>query len=192
MLFCLMAIVLNVSAQEESSDKPIKFASWTISDPFQAEAGFAGSYWKPTFNIAIDKEGCYCVVNLYNSRGYYKIDSETPPHLYLKNSKGDVIDLEMDGDEPIHNLYLKGYHVANVWMPGRYVTRLIYYIPDINNFLSNYFVKYRVWFGEGFKDVELSKSYSKKFNQRIKDAYEQSFIKYNKKQQSLNNPLAGF
>ena len=46
-------------SQEEANDsiqKSSKFASWTISDAFQAEAGFAGSYWKPTFNIALDKE----------------------------------------------------------------------------------------------------------------------------------------
>ena len=178
-LFLLMATVVCF-AQEEANDsinKPSKFASWTISDAFQAEAGFAGSYWKPTFNIALDKEGYYCVVNLYNQSGYYSIDRETLPHLYLKTEDGRIVDLEMDGDEPVHKFYLKGYYAARVWMPGRYVTRFIYFIPDIDEFLSNYYVKYRVWLGEGFKDVEMSKSYSKKFNNRLKDA---------------NNPLEGF
>ena len=135
-------------AQEEQNDsiqKPIKFASWTISDAFQAEAGFAGSYWKPTFNIAFDKEGYYCVVNLYNQSGYYSVDTETLPHLYLKTENGEIVDLEMDGDEPIHKFYLSGYYVARVWMPGRYVTRFIYYIPDIDEFLSKYYIKYRVF-----------------------------------------------
>ena len=107
----LSLIVLMMScavsfAQEEQNDsiqKPSKFASWTISDAFQAEAGFAGSYWKPTFNIALDKEGYYCVVNLYNQSGYYSVDKETLPHLYLKTENGEVVDLEMDGDEPIHD-----------------------------------------------------------------------------------------
>ena len=140
-LFLLMATVVCF-AQEEANDsinKPSKFASWTISDAFQAEAGFAGSYWKPTFNIALDKEGYYCVVNLYNQSGYYSIDRETLPHLYLKTEDGRIVDLEMDGDEPVHKFYLKGYYAARVWMPGRYVTRFIYFIPDIDEFLSNYF-----------------------------------------------------
>ena len=182
-------------AQEEQNDsiqKPSKFASWTISDAFQAEAGFAGSYWKPTFNIALDKEGYYCVVNLYNQSGYYSVDKETLPHLYLKTENGEVVDLEMDGDEPVHKFYLKGYYAARVWMPGRYVTRFIYYIPDIDEFLSKYYVKYRVWLGEGFKDVEMSKSYSKKFNNRLKDATNSVTSEYETKKHSLNNPLEGF
>ena len=76
LLFLMVSIVCF--AQEEANDtinKPSKFASWTISDAFQAEAGFAGSYWKPTFNIALDKEGYYCVVNLYNRSGYYSVDN---------------------------------------------------------------------------------------------------------------------
>ena len=181
--------------QEELNDsisQPSKFASWTISEAFQAEAGFAGSYWKPTFNIALDKEGYYCVVNLYNQSGYYSVDSETLPHLYLKNDKGEITDLEMDGDEPIHRFYLKGYYSMHIWMPGRYVTRFIYYIPDIIEFLENNFVKYRVWLGEGFKDVEMSKSYAKKFNQRLKNAYSEVSNKYKTKQKSLENPLEGF
>ena len=176
----LSLIVLMMScavsfAQEEQNDsiqKPSKFASWTISDAFQAEAGFAGSYWKPTFNIALDKE--------------------TLPHLYLKTENGEVVDLEMDGDEPVHKFYLKGYYAARVWMPGRYVTRFIYYIPDIDEFLSKYYVKYRVWLGEGFKDVEMSKSYSKKFNNRLKDATNSVTSEYETKKHSLNNPLEGF
>ena len=58
-LIFLMACI-TCFAQEEANDtiqKPSKFASWTISDAFQAEAGFVGSYWKPTFNIALDNEG---------------------------------------------------------------------------------------------------------------------------------------
>ena len=196
----LSLIILMMScavsfAQEEQNDsiqKPSKFASWTISDAFQAEAGFAGSYWKPTFNIALDKEGYYCVVNLYNQSGYYSVDKETLPHLYLKTENGEIVDLEMDGDEPVHKFYLKGYYVARVWMPGRYVTRFIYYIPDINEFLSKYYVKYRVWLGEGFKDVEMSKSYSKKFNNRLKDATNSVTSEYETKKHSLNNPLEGF
>ena len=196
----LSLIVLMMScavsfAQEEQNDsiqKPSKFASWTISDAFQAEAGFAGSYWKPTFNIALDKEGFYCVVNLYNQIGYYSVDKETLPHLYLKTENGEVVDLEMDGDEPVHKFYLKGYYAARVWMPGRYVTRFIYYIPDIDEFLSKYYVKYRVWLGEGFKDVEMSKSYSKKFNNRLKDATNSVKSEYETKKHSLNNPLEGF
>lgn len=193
-LFLLMATVVCF-AQEEANDsinKPSKFASWTISDAFQAEAGFAGSYWKPTFNIALDKEGYYCVVNLYNQSGYYSIDRETLPHLYLKTEDGRIVDLEMDGDEPVHKFYLKGYYATRVWMPGRYVTRFIYFIPDIDEFLSNYYVKYRVWLGEGFKDVEMSKSYSKKFNNRLKDAANQATSEYETKKHSLNNPLEGF
>ena len=98
----------------------------------------------------------------------------------------------MDGDEPVHKFYLKGYYSMNVWMPGRYVTRFIYYIPDIGKFLSNYYVKYRVWLGEGFKDVELSKSYAKKYNNRLKNAADEVTSKYETKKQSLNNPLEGF
>lgn len=194
LLFFAMVSVIGF-AQEEDNDsipKPSKFASWTISDAFQAEAGFAGSYWKPTFNIALDKEGYYCVVNLYNGSGYYSIDNSTLPHLYLKTENGEVEDLEMDGDEPLHKFYLKGYSVGRVWMPGRYVTSLIYYIPDIDKFLSNYYVKYRVWLGEGFKDVEMSKSYAKKFNNRLKSATDEVTSKYETKQHSLDNPLEGF
>jgi len=195
-LFIISMVMISfvAIAQEEndSTTTPKKFASWTISDAFQAEAGFAGSYWKPTFNIAKDKEGYYCVVNLYNGSGYYSIESETLPHLYLKNDKNEIVDLEMDGDEPVHKFYLKGYSAYGTWMPGRYVTRLIYYIPDVDKFLANYYIKYRVWLGEGFKDVELSKSYSKKFNKRLKDAYDQATTKFKTKEQSLNNPLEGF
>lgn len=194
-ILIILLACITCFAQEEANDtiqKPSKFASWTISDAFQAEAGFVGSYWKPTFNIALDKEGYYCVVNLYNQSGYYSVDNQTLPHLYLKTDKGEVVDLEMDGDEPVHKFYLKGYYSMNVWMPGRYVTRFIYYIPDIDKFLSNYYVKYRVWLGEGFKDVELSKSYAKKYNNRLRNAAEEVTSKYETKQQSLNNPLEGF
>ncbi len=193
-ILLLLVTSIVCFAQEEANDsiqKPSKFASWTISDAFQAEEGFVGSYWKPTFNIALYKEGYYCVVNLYKS-GYYSVDNQTLPHLYLKTDKGEVVDLEMDGDEPIHKFYLKGYYSMNVWMPGRYVTRFIYYIPDIDRFLSNYYVKYRVWLGEGFKDVELSKSYAKKYNNRLRNAADEVTSKYETKQQSLNNPLEGF
>ena len=191
-LFIMICVVSYAQEENDSIAKPSKFASWTISECFQAEAGFVGSYWKPTFNIAQDKEGYYCVVNLYNSSGYYSVDADALPHLYLKTEQGEVVDLEMDGDEPIHKFYLKGYYVLNTWMPGRYVTRFIYYIPDIDDFLANYYIKYRVWLGEGFKDVELSKSYAKKFNQRLKNAFNQATSKYERKQQSLDNPLEGF
>lgn len=188
----MISVVAIAQEKNDSVTQPKKFASWTISDAFQAESGFAGSYWKPTFNIAKDKEGYYCVVNLYNSSGYYSVDSETLPHLYLKTDKNVIVDLEMDGDEPVHKFYLKGYYVLKTWMPGRYVTRFIYYIPDIEEFMANYYIKYRVWLGEGFKDVELSKSYGKKFNKRLKNAYEQATAKFKTKQQSLDNPLEGF
>lgn len=190
----IFGVIFMINAQENQKDqiKPKKFASWTISNAFQAEAGFVGSYWKPTFNIALDSDGYYCVVNLYGSSGYYSIDDQTLPHLYLKTDKGEVVDLEMDGDEPVHKFYIEGYYSYNVWMPGRYVTRFIYYIPDIDKFLSNYYVKYRVWLGEGFKDVELSNSYAKKYNNRLRNAAEEVTSKYETKQQSLDNPLAGF
>lgn len=193
-IFAFLITSIFSFAQEptDTIQKPIKFASWSISECFQAEAGFAGSYWKPTFNIALDKEGYYCVVNLYNQSCYYSIDTETLPHLYLKTDKNEIIDLEMDGDEPVHKFYLKGYYAYRTWMPGRYVTRLIYFIPDINKFLSNYYIKYRVWLGEGFKDVELSSGFAKKFNKRLKSAYEEATSIYNTKQHSLNNPLEGF
>ena len=195
LLINFLIVSVALFAQDDSEQEPStvhKFASWTISDAFQAEAGFSGSYWKPTFNIALDKEGYYCVVNLYNSTGYYNISQETLPHLYLKTDKGEIVDLEMDGDEPIHKFSLKGYYVARTWMPRRYVSRLIYFIPDIDKFLTNYYVKYRVWLGEGFKDVELSKSYAKKFNKRLKDAATEVTAKYRTKTQSLNDPLQGF
>ena len=194
-LFTFLMVCVASIAQNEPNDtinKPVKFASWSISDAFQAEAGFVGSYWKPTFNIAFDKEGYYCVVNLYNSEGYYSIDNETLPHLYLKTEKGEIVDLEMDGDEPVYKSYLKGYYSGKVWMPGRYVTRFIYFIPDIDDFLANYYVKYRVWLGEGFKDVELSKSYAKKFNNRVKNAVNEVTKIYENKKHALNNPLEGF
>ena len=97
----------------------------------------------------------------------------------------------MDGDESIHKFYLKGYFLLNVLMPGRYVTRFIYYIPDIDKLLSNYYVKYRVSLGEGFKDVELSKSYAKKYYNRLRNEADEVTSKYETKKQSLNNPLEG-
>lgn len=194
LLLALMLISVCAFGQEknDSITKPKKFASWTISNAFQAESGFAGSYWKPTFNIAIDKDGYYCVVNLYNENGYYSVDSDLLPHLYLKTANDYIVDLELDGEEPIHKFYLAGYYVGRVWFPGRYVTRFIYYIPDIYDFLANDYVKYRVWLGEGFKDVEMSKGYSKKFNRRLREAKEQVTEKYKTKQHTLNNPLEGF
>ncbi len=195
LLIISMVMINIVSYGQEENDsiiKPKKFASWTISNAFQAESGYVGSYWKPTFNIAKDNEAYYCVVNLYTSDTYYSVDSETLPHLYLKTDKNEIVDLEMDGDEPIHKFYLKGYYSYNQWMPGRYVTRFIYYIPNIDEFIANYYVKYRVWLGEGFKDVELGRNYSKKFNKRLKDAYEQATTKFKTKQNSLDNPLEGF
>ena len=77
LLINFLIVSVALFAQDDSEQEPStvhKFASWTISDAFQAEAGFSGSYWKPTFNIALDKEGYYCVVNLYNSTGYYNIN----------------------------------------------------------------------------------------------------------------------
>ena len=193
LLFLVASMVCFAQNEDKKETKdPVKFASWTISDAFQAEAGFGGSYWKPSFNIAVDKEGFYCVVNLYNQSGYYSIQNETLPHLYLKTEDEKVVDLPMDEDEPVHKFYLNGYYVGRTWMPGRYVTRLIYHIPDIDQFLSNYYIKYRVWLGEGLKDVELSKSFAKKFNKRLKDATDQAVAKYKAKEQTLNDPLQGF
>lgn len=136
---------------EENGIKPVKFVGWSLSDAFRAEAGYKGSHWKPTFNIAVDKGGYYCVVNLYTENDYMDIDLETPPHLYLKTDKGEIVDLEIDGDEPFHKFYLKGHYYytympnnPKIWLPGQYVTRLIFCIPDIHQFLSNHYVKYRI------------------------------------------------
>ena len=38
----------------------------------------------------------------------------------------------------------------------------------------------------------MSKSYSKKFNNRLKDAANQATSEYETKKHSLNNPLEGF
>ena len=175
-----------------AQDSPKKHASWSISSAFQAEGGFVGSYWKPTFNIALDKEGYYCVVNLYDDDAYYSINEEELPHLYLKTDSGKVVDLALDSDEPIHKIYLKGYYIGRVWMPERYVTRFIYYIPDINTFLSENYIKYRIWLGEYYKDVEFKNGYDKKFNKRLYGAFDEVTLKYKKKEQSLNNPLENF
>ena len=87
-LFVFGIMSLISFGQETGSDEvnPTKFASWTISECFHAEAGFAGSYWKPTFNIAVDNDGYYLVVNLYNRDGYYSMDSEALPHLFYFQS----------------------------------------------------------------------------------------------------------
>lgn len=189
----LVSISCFGQKSKEDAVKPQKFASWTISEAFQAEAGFAGSYWKPTFNIAKDANGYYCVVNLYNADSYCSVNrSEALPHLFMKTDNGDIVDLEMDSEEPVHNFYLEGYYSSKIWMPGRYVSRFIYNIPDVDKFLSNNYVKYRVWLGEGFKDVEMTPSYAKKFNKRLKAAYLQATNKYNSKQNTLDNPLEGF
>ena len=65
-------------------------------------------------------------------------------------------------------------------------------IPNIDKFLANHFVKYRVWIGESYKDVEMTKSYAKKFNNRLKEAAKEVTQKYNEKQNTLDNPLEGF
>jgi len=188
----MQCFVSYAQEAEDSGVKPNKFASWTISEPFQAEAGFVGSYWKPKFNIALDKIGYYCVVNLYSSDGYISVSDQALPHLYLKTDNAEVVDLQMDPEEPIHNVYLAGYYSGGAWHPGRYVTRLIYLIPNIDKFLANHFVKYRVWIGESYKDVEMTKSYAKKFNNRLKEAAKEVTQKYNEKQNTLDNPLEGF
>lgn len=156
-----VSYVLHKEEANDSIQKPSKFASWTISDAFQAEAGFVGSYWKPTFNIALDKRRYYCVVNLYNQSGYYSSWQSNIAASVSENRQGRGCWFR-NGWWWTHTQVLsqKGYYSMNVWMPGRYVTRFIYYILDIDRFLSNYYVKYRVWLGEGFKDVELSKSYA--------------------------------
>ena len=126
---------------DEQGIKPVKFASWSLSKAFLAEAGRKGSYWKPTFNIAIDKNGYYCVVNLYTENDYMAIDTEKPLHLYFKTNQGGIVDLTSDADEPFHKFYLKGHYSytglpynPKIWFPGQYVTRLIFHIPDIHQF----------------------------------------------------------
>lgn len=214
LLFVLMVSVVCF-AQETAGDaaqrvadekgiKPVKFAGWSISDAFRAEAGYKGSHWKPTFNIAVDKSGYYCIVNLYNQLDYLTIDLKTLPHLYFKTDKEEIVDLEMDAEEPFHKFYLEGYYINSplgpghpkIWLPGRYVTRLIFCIPDIDQFLSNRYVKYRIWLGEtlneGPKDVEFTSSYAKKFHKRLKEAADQAKERYGTKSESLDNPLEGF
>jgi hypothetical protein len=204
---CFAQEVADDTAQRVANEKgvkPVKFAGWSLSDAFRAEGGYKGSYWKPTFNIAVDKSGYYCIVNLYSQDDYITIDLGTLPHLYFKTDKEEIVDLEMDAEEPFHKFYLNGYYVGNVlgpqypktWLPGRYVTRLIFCIPDIDTFLSNRYVKYRIWLGEslneGPKDVEFTSSYAKKFNKRLKEAADQAKASYGTKSESLSNPLEGF
>ena len=55
LLFLVASMVCFAQNEDKKETKdPVKFASWTISDAFQAEAGFGGSYWKPSFNIAVE------------------------------------------------------------------------------------------------------------------------------------------
>ena len=61
------------------------------------------------------------------------------------------------------------------------------------NFLSNHYVKYRIWFGgslnDGPKDVEFTDSYAKKFSKKLREAAEQAVASYGTKSKSLDNPL---
>ena len=192
-LFMSSFFALGQDFSNDSIAKPSKTARWTTSDPFLAEEGFVGSYWRPTFMIAVDKFGYYCVVNLHKDNDYYNIITDPLPHLYLKTDDGRIVDLEMDESEPVYKTYQSAtVGFGKVLLPGRYITSLIYVIPDIEDFLNNTYVKYRVWYGEGYKDVEIKKSYVKKFNKMLKEAYTEVNTKYEAKNKSLNNPLEGF
>lgn len=185
---------LNMYAQQNDSvtvGTCKKAASWTISSCYQAEAGFVGSYWKNTFNIARDKNGYYFVFNMYSPTGYYTLRVDETPFVYFKGKNGEIIQLRRD-EEPYYTFRLDGYYSSGVYMPPRYVTRFIYDIDDIDDFISHTYVKYRISLGEGYNDVILEGSYSKKFNKRLHDCKEEVDKKYTTKEKVLNNPLEGF
>ena len=56
LIILMMSCAVAFAQEEEPNDsiqKPSKFASWTISDAFQAEAGFVGSYWKSQVSLPV-------------------------------------------------------------------------------------------------------------------------------------------
>ena len=92
------------------------------------------------FNIAIDKKkgSYYCVVNIFSKSKYYSIDNQTLPHLLLKTDSRELVDLKADKDEP----------VQFEQQSGKYVTKLILFIPNIREFVSKDYIKCRVWLRE--------------------------------------------
>lgn len=193
-LMALLMYILTAGAQQTDSVTTTtnkKAASWTISSCYQAEPGFVGSYWKNTFNIAKDENGYYFVFNMYSPSGYYTVDVNETPFVYFKDKEGKVIQLRRD-EEPYYTFTVAGYWSGRTYMPMRYVTRFIYDIDDINDFMSHTFVKYRISLGGGYSDVELDGNYWKKFNKRLKECKEQVDQKYADKEHNLNNPLEGF
>lgn len=193
-LLALLICTLTASAQQNDSVPATshkKAASWTISSCYQAQPGFVGSYWKNTFNIAKDKDGYYFVFNMYSNNGYYTVGVEQTPFVYFKDKQGKIVQLRRD-EEPYYTFTLAGYWSGGVYMPKRYVTRFIYDIEDIDEFMSHTYVKYRISLGEGYSDVELEGSYWKKFNKRLRVCKEEVDQKYAAKERTLTNPLAGF
>ncbi len=175
----IMLFAIGVDAQKDSV-KVKKYASWTISDCYQAQPGFVGSYWANSFNIAKDKDGYYFVFNMYSDNGYYTLNVNETPYVYFKDKDGKIIQLRRD-EEPYYTFTTPGYWSGNIYMKMRYVTRFIYDIDDINEFMSHTFVKYRISLGEGFSDIDMSDGYYKQFNKRIKACVDQVDALYQNK-----------
>lgn len=94
------------------------------------------------FNIAIDKKSgfYYCIVNIFSKVKYYSIDNQTLPHLLLKTDDGKLVYLKADKDEP----------VQFEQQLGEYITKLIFFIPDIREFESKNCIECRVWLRDEF------------------------------------------
>ena len=128
---------------------------------------------------------------MYADDGYYTKKVDITPFVYFKDINGKIIQLRRD-DEPYYTYNIDGYWEGDTYMPERYVTRFIYDIDDINDFMSHTFVKYRISLGEGYSDVDMSSGYYKKFNKRLRACVDQVTSEYKEKGDILKNPLKGF
>lgn len=75
----------------------------------------------------------------------------------------------------------------------RYATMFAYKIPNLKEFLSHTYVKYRIILGEEYIETDLKeKSFYKKFNKRLKEAANEADQKWLAKTSFINNPTQGF
>lgn len=160
------------------------------SEAFLAEPGFAGSYWHITFYLEKIDNSYYIVFTKPDPNYYYTKGIEATPFCFFKTDKGETVKLERT---QFGTQLSSGYFSGNNWMPNRHLTWYEFKIPNIDDFLSKTWVKYRISLGGGYIESDMTKGkYYKKFNERLKQAYQEIKAKEASSNNNISNPLEGF
>lgn len=187
--FVLIFATINLYAQDSlKNDRE----PWCVSEAKQAAPGFVGNYWANRVGIMRHDSQYYLVFFLYSPKGYFTKDVDNSLDVYLKDIEDKIVKLTREKSDYFTQKY-EGYWSLNTWMPMRYATMFAYKIPNLKEFLSHTYVKYRIILGEEYIETDLKeKSFYKKFNKRLKEAANEADQKWLAKTSFINNPTQGF